>query len=138
MQVLDNGRLTDSKGKTVNFKNSIIIMTSNVGSEHLKAMSRIGFSAPSATQAAEEEGDYREKVMEALRHSFRPEFLNRIDEIVIFNPLHKADIEKIVDIQIALIEKRLADGTYQAGDRACRARVPREGRVSARNSARGP
>jgi len=106
LQVLDNGRLTDSKGKTVNFKNSIIIMTSNVGSEHLKAMSRIGFSSPAATA---EEGDYKDKVMDALRSSFRPEFLNRIDEIVIFSPLHRADIEKIVDIQIRLIEKRLEE-----------------------------
>src|SRR4029077_7120724 len=93
-------------GKTVNFKNTIIIMTSNVGSEYLKAMSRIGFN----TQvSAPEEGDYREKVMDSLRHSFRPEFLNRIDEIVIFNPLRKADIEKIVDIQIKFIQKRLED-----------------------------
>ena len=108
LQVLDNGRLTDSKGKVVNFKNSIIIMTSNVGSEYLKAMSRIGFSAED-TKPSLEEGDYREKVMEALRGNFRPEFLNRIDDIVIFNPLHKVDIEKIVEIQIKLIEKRLAD-----------------------------
>ncbi len=108
LQVLDNGRLTDSKGKTVNFKNTIIIMTSNAGSEHLKAVSRIGFSAAGA-QATLEEGDYREKVMEALRRSFRPEFLNRIDEIVVFKPLGKEDIEKIVDIQLALIEKRLAE-----------------------------
>jgi ATP-dependent Clp protease ATP-binding subunit ClpB len=106
LQVLDNGRLTDSKGKVVNFKNSIIIMTSNVGSEYLKAMSRIGFSTSAATA---EEGDYREKVMDALRGSFRPEFLNRIDEIVIFNPLRKTDIGKIVDIQIKLIEQRLKD-----------------------------
>jgi ATP-dependent Clp protease ATP-binding subunit ClpA len=104
LQVLDNGRLTDSKGKTVNFKNSIIIMTSNVGSEHLKAMSRIGFST---AEASAEEGDYRGKVMDALRNSFRPEFLNRIDEIVIFNPLRKADIGKIVEIQLELIGERL-------------------------------
>ncbi len=108
LQVLDNGRLTDSKGKTVNFKNAIIIMTSNIGSEHLKAMSRIGFSAESG-EASHEEGDYREKVMEALRSSFRPEFLNRIDEIVIFNPLRRHDIGKIVDIQIRQIEARLAE-----------------------------
>ena len=106
LQVLDNGRLTDSKGKTVNFKNTIIIMTSNVGSEYLKAMSRIGFSMPGATP---EEGDYRERVMEALRHSFRPEFLNRIDEIVIFNPLRRVDIEKIVDIQIKMVKDRLQE-----------------------------
>jgi ATP-dependent Clp protease ATP-binding subunit ClpB len=108
LQVLDNGRLTDSKGKTVNFKNSIIIMTSNIGSEYLKAMSRIGFSAEDG-EVSHQEGDYREKVMEALKSGFRPEFLNRIDEIVIFNPLHKKDIEKIVDIQIKFIENRLAE-----------------------------
>ncbi len=105
LQVLDNGRLTDSKGKTVNFKNSIIIMTSNVGSQYLKAMSRIGFSAEGPE---EQEGDYKDKVMEALKHSFRPEFLNRIDDIVIFSPLHKKDLEKIVDLQIAFIGERLA------------------------------
>jgi ATP-dependent Clp protease ATP-binding subunit ClpB len=107
LQVLDNGRLTDSKGKVVNFKNTVIIMTSNVGSEHMKAMSRIGFSADSNKPKLEEE-DYREKTMEALRHSFRPEFLNRVDDIVIFSPLRKVDLEKIVDIQLKLIEERLA------------------------------
>ncbi|HEY5221093.1 MAG TPA: AAA family ATPase [Candidatus Paceibacterota bacterium] len=127
LQVLDNGRLTDSKGKTVNFKNSIIIMTSNVGSEYLKAMSRIGFSAESQ-QASLEEGDYREKVMEALRGSFRPEFLNRIDDVVIFNPLHKADIGKIVEIQIKLIEKRLADRHIKLEiEPAARAHIAKEG-----------
>jgi ATP-dependent Clp protease ATP-binding subunit ClpA len=124
---LDNGRLTDSKGKTVNFKNSIIIMTSNVGSEYLKAMSRIGFSAESS-QASLEEGDYREKVMEALRGSFRPEFLNRIDDVVIFNPLHKTDISKIVDIQIKLIEKRLADRRIKLEiEKAARTHLAKEG-----------
>jgi ATP-dependent Clp protease ATP-binding subunit ClpB len=127
LQVLDNGRLTDSKGKTVNFKNSIIIMTSNVGSEYLKAMSRIGFSAE-ASQASEEEGDYRQKVMEALRGNFRPEFLNRIDDVVIFNPLRKHDIEKIVDIQIKLIEKRLADRHIKLEIEApARAHITKEG-----------
>jgi len=108
LQVLDNGRLTDSKGKVVNFKNSIIIMTSNIGSEHLKAMSRIGFSS-GADAASEEENDFRKKTMEALKHGFRPEFLNRIDEIVIFNPLRKQDLEKIVDIQLALVAKQLRE-----------------------------
>ena len=109
LQILDNGRLTDGKGKLVNFKNSIIIMTSNVGSEHTKAVSRLGFDSADAKALHEEEGEYREKIKVALKENFRPEFLNRIDEIVIFNPLRIADIEKIVDIQIALIEKRLAE-----------------------------
>lgn len=107
LQVLDNGRLTDGKGKVVNFKNSIIIMTSNVGSQYLKELSRLGFSADNSDGSAEEEG-YREKVMDALKESFRPEFLNRIDEIIIFNPLRKGDMGKVVDIQLGLIAKRLA------------------------------
>jgi ATP-dependent Clp protease ATP-binding subunit ClpB len=111
LQVLDNGRLTDNKGKTINFKNSIIIMTSNVGSEHLKAMSRIGFSA-AVDKSVEQEDDFREKVMEALKRGFRPEFLNRIDEIIIFKPLRRTDIEKIVDIQLAQIAKRLEEGHH--------------------------
>jgi ATP-dependent Clp protease ATP-binding subunit ClpC len=126
LQVLDNGHLTDSKGKKVNFKNSIIIMTSNVGSEYLKAMSRIGFASPDAVP---EEGDYRERVMEALRQSFRPEFLNRIDETVIFNPLRKADIEKIIDIQLGIIKKRLEDeqGIKLEVDPAAREYLAKEG-----------
>jgi ATP-dependent Clp protease ATP-binding subunit ClpB len=107
LQILDNGRLTDGKGKTVNFRNCIIIMTSNVGSQYLRSSVSLGFAGEERAKADEE--SYREKVMEALRKSFRPEFLNRIDEIVIFNPLKESDIEKIVDIQLALIEKRLAE-----------------------------
>jgi ATP-dependent Clp protease ATP-binding subunit ClpB len=106
LQILDNGRLTDGKGKVVNFKNAIIIMTSNAGSQHLKGMSRLGFNV-SENEGAQEEGDYRDKVMSALKDSFRPEFLNRIDEIIIFNPLKKNDLGKIVDIQLDLIQKRL-------------------------------
>ncbi len=111
LQILDNGRLTDGKGKAVNFKNSIIIMTSNVGSQYLKNAARLGFSAMGGQDAPvdkdKEDGNYRGKVMESLRDSFRPEFLNRIDEIIIFKPLGREDIGKIVDIQIGLIAKRL-------------------------------
>ena len=128
LQVLDNGRLTDSKGKMVNFKNSIIIMTSNVGSEHLKAMSRIGFSA-GANAASDEENDFRKKTMDALKQGFRPEFLNRIDEIVIFNPLRKQDLEKIVDIQLAAVAKQLRDVHHieLTVDPAAREYLAREG-----------
>lgn len=107
LQILDNGRLTDGKGKVINFKNAIIIMTSNVGSQYLKGMSRLGFSTAGNEAAQEEDGGYKEKVMESLKESFRPEFLNRIDETVIFNPLKKKDLGKIVDIQMGLIQKRL-------------------------------
>ncbi len=109
LQILDNGRLTDSKGKLVNFKNAIIIMTSNVGSQYLRAMSTLGFSTSTNEQLKKEEDDYREKIKSALRENFRPEFLNRIDEIIIFNPLKPEDIEKIVDLQLKEIEERLAE-----------------------------
>jgi len=106
LQILDNGRLTDAKGKTVNFKNSIIIMTSNVGSQYLRAAGRMGFATGAEGEDAE---DYKGKVTEALRKSFRPEFLNRIDETIIFNPLSRADIERIVEIQLRQIEERLQE-----------------------------
>ncbi|MBM3256955.1 MAG: AAA family ATPase [Candidatus Liptonbacteria bacterium] len=127
LQILDNGRLTDAKGKTVNFKNAIIIMTSNVGSEYLRAMSSLGFSAGKETHV-QEEGTYKGKVLGALRESFRPEFLNRIDEIIIFNPLTRADIEQIVDIQISLLEKRLQENNITIKvDAAAREYLSREG-----------
>ena len=110
LQVLDNGRLTDSKGKTVNFKNTIIIMTSNVGSHYLKSIADLGFK--SAEGKGKKEGhteDYKGKVMGALKESFRPEFLNRIDDVIVFNPLGVEAMEKIVDIQLAAIEKRLKE-----------------------------
>ncbi|MBI3588794.1 MAG: AAA family ATPase [Candidatus Liptonbacteria bacterium] len=114
LQILDDGRLTDSKGKFVNFKNSIIIMTSNVGSQYLRAMSALGFSSNGEeVEKKSEEENYKEKVRQALRESFRPEFLNRIDEIIIFEPLRMKDVKKIVDIQLELIEKRLENHKIQ-------------------------
>jgi ATP-dependent Clp protease ATP-binding subunit ClpB len=131
LQILDNGRLTDGKGKLVNFRNTIIIMTSNVGSQYLKAMSRFGFSASAAGAAedgAAEEENYRSKIMDALRGSFRPEFLNRIDEIVIFHPLREKDIGKIVDLQLELIRERLAEHRITVTiDPAARKHLAREG-----------
>ncbi len=127
LQVLDNGRLTDSKGKTVNFKNAIIIMTSNAGSEYLRAMSTLGFSS-ATTETERQEEAYRGKVMDALKDSFRPEFLNRIDEIVIFNPLTRGDIERIVDIQLTQIEQRLKErGILIAIDKSARKYLAEEG-----------
>ena len=103
LQILDNGRLTDSKGRVVNFKNTIIIMTSNVGSEFIKKMSYLGFS----TSERQETKDLKSRIMDSLRQSFRPEFLNRIDEIVVFNPLSGHDIQKIVELQLKKIHERL-------------------------------
>ena len=100
LQILDDGRLTDSHGHTVDFKNTVIIMTSNIGSHYILE-----------TQATDEEGYRRmkERVLEALRLQFRPEFLNRIDEIVVFRSLTKEQLLEIVDLQVARLRARLRD-----------------------------
>jgi ATP-dependent Clp protease ATP-binding subunit ClpB len=106
LQVLDDGRLTDSKGRTVNFKNSIIVMTSNIGSEFIQKMESIGFHNNS------EEREYvqtKEKVEGALKDHFRPEFLNRIDEIIVFDILSPEAIKQIVSIRTATVLSRLAE-----------------------------
>jgi ATP-dependent Clp protease ATP-binding subunit ClpA len=105
LQIFEDGRLTDSKGRMVSFKNTIIIMTSNLGSDFINKMASIGFNTKE--DLAERES-MREKIFDSLRDGFRPEFLNRIDEIVIFNYLQKEQIKSIVDLEMARVEKRLA------------------------------
>ena len=110
LQILDDGRLTDAKGRTVSFKNAVIIMTSNVGSDIIYQNQSIGFDEKKSRKnsAKLSEKEMREKVMEALRASFKPEFLNRLDDIIIFHPLNKEMLEKIVDLQLAKVTERLA------------------------------
>ncbi|MEK9150683.1 MAG: AAA family ATPase [Patescibacteria group bacterium] len=132
LQVLDNGRLTDGKGKMVNFKNAIIILTSNVASEQFREMSRIGFETPAAKKekedASEQKQVFRDKVMIELKETFRPEFLNRLDEIIIFNPLAGKEIEKIVDLQLEILKKRLAEkGINAAIDDSLKNYLAKEG-----------
>ena len=105
LQVLDDGRLTDGKGRVVNFKNAIIVMTSNLGSQYIQKMESMGFSAHTQEQ---EYTATKEKVMDALKDHFRPEFLNRIDETVVFDVLTQKTIRDIVEIRIAEVAKRLA------------------------------
>ena len=100
LQVLDDGRITDSKGKTVDFKNTIIILTSNLGSEYL--LNGIDADGEISSEA-------RDEVDKLLKASFRPEFLNRLDEIILFKPLQKADISKIVGLLVDDINRRIAD-----------------------------
>ncbi len=111
LQVLDNGRLTDGKGKMVNFRNSIIILTSNVGSEYFKEISLLGFGNESDQKDEdnflEKTRAFKEKVMAELKTSFKPEFLNRLDEIIIFNPLRPGEIEKIVELQLNFLKNKL-------------------------------
>ncbi len=103
LQVLDDGRLTDAQGRTVNFENTVIIMTSNVGSQHLVSTRQFGFTSSDGVDFKETE----RRAREALERSFRPEFLNRVDEIIVFKPLSKEDVLKIVDIMLARLNKHL-------------------------------
>ena len=106
LQVLDSGHLTDAKGRKVNFKNTIIIMTSNIGAEHIDRMSNFGFSKDHGEQAQYVQA--KDKVMESLKNYFRPEFLNRLDEIIIFDILSPQTIRNIVEMQVEEVKKRLA------------------------------
>lgn len=99
LQILDDGRVTDAQGRTVDFKNSIIIMTSNIGSQYILDL------GGDDTHYDE----MRRRVMEAMRNSFRPEFLNRIDEVIIFHSLQKQELQKIVELQVDRLRKRLSD-----------------------------
>ena len=105
LQVLDNGHLTDAKGRVVNFKNTIIILTSNIGAEFIQKMERIGFSAETNEKNLYE--DTKGKVMERLKDYFRPEFLNRLDEIIMFNILSPEAVREIVNMQISIVQDRL-------------------------------
>ncbi|MCL4169038.1 UNVERIFIED_CONTAM: hypothetical protein GTU68_032377, partial [Idotea baltica] len=105
LQVLDEGRLTDNKGRVANFKNAIIIMTTNIGSQLIQG----NFALLSDDNHNEVVDQTRNQVFELLKKSVRPEFLNRIDEVIMFQPLSKKDIRKVVDIQFHIIKDRLAE-----------------------------
>jgi ATP-dependent Clp protease ATP-binding subunit ClpB len=98
LQVLDDGRLTDGHGRTVDFRNTVVIMTSNIGSQWIRDLA-----------GEENEARMRERVTEALKTEFLPEFLNRVDEVVIFHPLGREHIKAIVELQLKDLQKRLAE-----------------------------
>ncbi|MCM2339247.1 MAG: AAA family ATPase [Burkholderiales bacterium] len=104
LQVIDEGRLTDGKGRVVNFKNTIIILTSNIGSQFIEKMESIGFSNKSDK---EDYSNMKEKVMEAMKDHFRPEFINRLDEIIVFDILSLESIKEIVSLRINVVKERL-------------------------------
>lgn len=110
LQILDAGRLTDGQGRTVNFKNTVIIMTSNIGQDIFHSANSIGFKAGRDNAAY---ADVKEKLLEAVKKSFRPEFLNRIDDIVVFNPISKEGIRKILEIELEPLYKKLAQREIQ-------------------------
>jgi ATP-dependent Clp protease ATP-binding subunit ClpA len=107
LQILDDGRLTDAKGRVVNFKNTVIVMTSNVGSEIIYKMQDFGFRDGKDKHTVLREDEMKEKVMQSLREKFKPEFLNRVDEIIIFHPLGKEQIKKIIELQLEKVCQRL-------------------------------
>jgi ATP-dependent Clp protease ATP-binding subunit ClpC len=107
LQILDDGRLTDAQGRVVDFKNTIIVMTTNLGTRDISKAVNLGFQRGSDSATTYEM--MRAKVGDELKQHFRPEFLNRVDEIVVFHQLTEADIEQIVDLQIGELEERLAD-----------------------------
>jgi ATP-dependent Clp protease ATP-binding subunit ClpB len=106
LQILDDGRLTDAKGRVVNFKNSLLVMTSNVGSDIIYQMREMGFKED-RERIILKESEMRDKVMAELRTSFKPEFLNRLDEIVIFHPLSEKMLKEIVELQTRKIKNKL-------------------------------
>jgi ATP-dependent Clp protease ATP-binding subunit ClpC len=111
LQVLDDGRLTDAHGRVVDFSNTIIVMTSNVGVQHIRRENALGFR-PADSEEKSEESDYREmrtRLLAELRKTFRPEFLNRVDEIIIFHSLTQPQLREIVDLMSADLGKRMAE-----------------------------
>jgi ATP-dependent Clp protease ATP-binding subunit ClpC len=113
LQILDDGRLTDGQGRTVDFKNTVVIMTSNVATEEIRRAASIGFMTPRAGEAKDEreseDAERRAKAMEGLRRAFRPEFLNRIDQIVVFHSLGKDELRQIIELLMAKVQVRLAE-----------------------------
>ncbi|SHK77250.1 ATP-dependent Clp protease ATP-binding subunit ClpC [Selenomonas ruminantium] len=114
LQVLDDGRLTDGQGRTVDFRNSVIIMTSNAGANLLKkSTGTMGFAVNTKNEQADEEKAAEKRVLNAVKHIFKPEFLNRVDEQLVFRPLGRRDLSKIVDILLQDVKKRLQEKDIQ-------------------------
>ena len=116
LQILEDGRLTDSQGRTVNFKNTVIIMTSNIGARSITDKKLLGFSALAEDSKAEEIRNYestKKDVMDELKKEFKPEFINRIDEIIVFHKLVEQDIMKIIDIMLNRVKNRLKTSEFE-------------------------
>jgi len=106
LQILDDGRMTDGQGRTVDFRNTVIIMTSNLGTDFAKRGGALGFIRDGSVEAIAD----HQRIEKAMRDTFRPEFLNRVDEIIIFSPLSEDEVEQIVEIQMRSVHKRLLEG----------------------------
>jgi len=110
LQILEEGKLTDSVGRTISFRNTIILMTSNVGSETIKKQTTMGFSPISDENSYER---MREKIMDEAKRTFKPEFLNRLDDVIVFRSLTKPDLIEILDLEIAKVTERLKNKNIQ-------------------------
>ena len=106
LQIFEDGRLTDSFGRKVDFRNTVIIMTSNVGAELIRKTSSLGFRAQKDEVTYQ---DMKDKLLEEVKRTFKPEFLNRIDDIIVFRSLAKGDLDKIVDIELGYVAERLKE-----------------------------
>jgi len=125
LQILDDGRLTDGQGNVVDFRNTVLIMTSNLGTEYVRKGGTLGFLQ---TKADDEERESHDKIEKALKSTFRPEFLNRIDEVIMFSPLSLPEMEEIVDLQIKEVMDRLNEyGVKVKLTAAARAWLAKEG-----------
>ena len=114
LQILEDGRLTDSQGRTVNFKNTIIIMTSNVGAKLITDKNKLGFANDKSTENEKQEYEnIKKEVLAELKKQFRPEFINRIDDIIVFHKLNNEDINKIMEIMLKQVQKRLELQNYK-------------------------
>ncbi|MCL2498489.1 MAG: AAA family ATPase, partial [Symbiobacteriaceae bacterium] len=108
LQIMEDGRVTDGHGRTVNFANTMVIMTSNVGAERIRSNSRLGFDTGGDVTASDY-AQMKERVQNELKHTFRPEFLNRVDEIIVFHQLSREEIRQIVGINLAHVKSRIAE-----------------------------
>lgn len=131
LQILEDGRLTDSQGRTVNFKNAIIIMTSNVGARLITDNKKLGFAGASSDEEKEEAKKYEEtkkEVLAELKKQFRPEFINRIDEIIVFHKLTDSEINQIIDIMLKEVEQRLKESNIEVKiDKSVKELIAKEG-----------
>ena len=112
LQIMEDGQLTDASGRKVDFRNTIVIMTSNVGAEQIRRETSLGFvtQTDAAKKAKDDYDKMKDKVLGELKRMFRPEFLNRIDSVVVFHALTKEHVRQIADIQIAEVQRRLEIG----------------------------
>lgn len=107
LQILDDGRLTDAQGRTVSFKNTIIVMTSNIGAREITGKSSLGFARNEENEEDRREQNIRSRVMEAVKMTFRPKFINRLDEVIVFHPLKQEDVRKIAYLQVEKLSERM-------------------------------